>query len=141
MNIDVFKQAIREAILEVAKPRECEKLLKENRIATSNPFWGHCAQATEAGYVLGQVLYGADFRFKAFKNNISGHESHYWLANPDVGRELDVCDLTDHESDPAFDYSNRKLSAWINVKHSPDDIKKGNVRKIYDIAFHKLTNK
>lgn len=138
MNIEVFKKAIREALLQVKKPRKCEKLL-ESRIATNNPFWGHCAQATEAGYVLGQILYGADFRFKAFKNKISGHESHYWLANPMQGQEQDVCDLTDHVSDLPFDYSNRKLSGWINAKRLRNDIKKANVRKIYDLAFQKLT--
>ena len=139
MNIEAFKKAIREALLEVKKPRECEKLL-ESRVVTANPFWGHCAQATEAGYILGQVLFGANFRFKAFKNRISGHQSHYWLANPEAGQEQDVCDFTDHESDPSFDYADRKLSVWINAKHTRDDIAKANVRKIYDIALKKLTS-
>jgi hypothetical protein len=48
-------------------------------------------------------------------------------------------DPTDHESDPPFDYSNRKRSPWINAKRSRDDIKKANVKKIYDIALQKLT--
>ena|ERR1035437_9954665 len=138
MNIQTFKKAIREALLEVKIPRKCEKLL-EGRVVTTRPFWGHCAQATEAGCVLGQVLYRSEFPFKAFKNKIKGHEAHYWLANPTKGHEWDVCDLTDDESDPAFDYPNRKLSGWINGKRSRDDIKKANVRKIYDLALQKLT--
>ncbi len=136
MNLQAFKQAIRAALLEVEKPRECMKL--QEGVVTENPYWGYCAQATEAGYILGQVLYGSEFRFKPFKNHVKGHASHYWLANSERGKENDICDLTDHRSDPAFNYSQRKLAHWINRKRSRDDIKKPNVLKIYDIVLQKL---
>lgn len=140
MNIEAFKNAIREALSAVPRCRECQRMLDQG-YQTQNPYWGQCAQATEAGFVLGQVLYGQEFsqRFKAYKNYVSGATSHYWLANFTEGQEQDVCDLTDHESDPVFDYTDRKLAGWINRKRSPDDIKKSNVKKIYDIAHEKLT--
>jgi hypothetical protein len=66
MNDEEFKSAIREALLIVPIRRECAKLLAQGLVKTENPFWGHCAQATEVSYVLGRILYGNDFRFKAF---------------------------------------------------------------------------
>jgi len=111
-------------------PRNRKMLLEAGCNLDDDPYNGHCAKATEAAYVLCRRK--ADL--KPFKNLIKGRGSHYWLANPEKGRELDFCDLIVFERNYGFCYKQRRRAGWISKRKTREDLTKEG-RRIYDAVI------
>jgi hypothetical protein len=142
MNRDEYKAFIRAALKKHVMPAENRKILEaRNHDFQRYPYTGHCADATLVAY----ILFGRADGLKAFKAGGSGHGSHYWLAHPDKGHELDYCDLT--EDNPSFDYTRRKKSNWISHYACAEDLKAkksqaGRRRwKLYQLVIEEMKGK
>jgi hypothetical protein len=134
MTCEDYKDAFKAVLPSIPIPPKNRKLLIEAGLnPNDDPYNGHCARATEAAY----VLFGRKLGLKPFKNKVSGRASHYWLANPLKGKELEVCDPIVFGRNLDFDYKCRKGVGWISRKRTRKDLSREALR-IYDAVVKHL---
>jgi hypothetical protein len=100
----------------------------------TNPYYGHCAQATAVAWVLSKTIYRkGQFYYKPF-HSLDGE--HYWLSREPKGqfRKSDRLDLTEHPTDGKFDFSKRRGASWVTRKKCREDLAKM-VKKYPDILL------
>ena len=136
MTPDEYKEIFKKVLPNIPIPKMNQKSLERMKHDfDKDPFAGHCANATAAGW----VLFGAKFDLKPFKEkNKPGNESHYWLANPTKGKELEICDLSVFH-DTKFDYTCRQGVGWITRLTIHDDLK-CLAQQIYDAVIKEIKN-
>jgi hypothetical protein len=136
MTPEEYKEIFRKVLPRIPIPKKNRISLEEmNHNFEDDPYAGHCANATAVGW----LLFGAKYNLKPYKEKDKpGNESHYWLANPQKGKEHEKCDLTVFK-DTNFNYNYRYGVSWISKLKNPNKLK-DDAREIYDAVIAEINN-
>lgn len=134
MTPEEYKEIFRRVLANIPiSKKNRDSLERMNHDFKKDPYAGHCANATAVGW----LLFGRQYNLKPYKEKDKpGNESHYWLANPNKGKEHEKCDLTVFRNTD-FNYNNRRGVSWITKLTSPDKLKKP-ARQIYNAVITEI---